>query len=191
MIKVPVNEFKGYIDETFDESDGKLIYEFYRDILQLGKRNIHEKAKQGFQRNKYESSTSRRLKHIQFLVNDYGTQAIISAYRIFNDKLQHGEIEEPTINYFAGFVKNEAIRLEKTADFTKNSTAPITKLDSVKGEIFIPVPYQFVEDMHKNDSILNWDFKCSCGQILPGWTDKCDKCGTTLDWKKVDISKLN
>lgn len=196
MIQVPVNEFKGYVDNLFGPVEGKQIYEFYRDILQLGKNISADKAKHGFQKKKYESPTSRRLKHIQFLVDEYGCEAITSARKIFSDKLSHGEIDEPTINYFTGFVRNEAIRLSKAeaklaADSTKCNAAPITKCTTESKAMISPTPKCFVEDMGVNDVIMNWDFICSCGHVIPGHTTSCPNCNAELDWKTVDTSKLS
>ena len=195
MIKVPVNEFRGYADSVFGSVEGKNIYEFYRDILQLGKNQSADKAKHGFQKKKYESPTSRRLKHIQFLVDEYGCEAISSARKLFTEKLNHGEIDEPTINYFAGFVRNEAIRLDKEAtklkaDSTKTNTASITKVDTAAVASIVPAPKCFVEDMGKDDKIMDWDFTCKCGTVIPGHTPNCPNCGAKLDWEKVDKSKL-
>ena len=195
MIKVPVNEFRGYADEVFGPVEGKAVYEFYRDILQLGKNQSADKAKHGFQKKKYESPTSRRLKHIQFLVDEYGCEAISSARKLFTEKLNHGEIDEPTINYFTGFVRNEAIRLDKEAtklkaDSTKSSAAPITKVDTAIVASVIPGPKCFVEDMGKDDKIMDWDFTCKCGAVIPGHTPSCPNCNAKLDWEKVDKSKL-
>ena len=47
MIKVPVNELKGYLDSVFSEEDSQKVYRFYRDKLILGKNDTAEKAKAG------------------------------------------------------------------------------------------------------------------------------------------------
>lgn len=192
MIKVPVNELKGYLDSVFSAEDSQKIYRFYRDKLILGKNDTAEKAKAGFQRKKYESSTSRQLKHITYLVDDYGSDAVVSAYRLFNDKLEHGEIDNPTIQYFAGFVKNEAIRLSKQKnEITKNSVVTTEKTDEIKQKV-VPVPFKFVEAMNEDNKIIDWDFTCpKCKTVIQGWTKECPECKSVFDWDSVDSSKLS
>ena len=189
MIKVPVNELKGYLDSVFTAEDSQNIYKFYRNCLALGKNDTTEKAKAGFQRKKYESSTSRQLKHVKYLVDDYGSDAVLSAYKIFKDKLEHGEIDNPTIQYFAGFVKNEAARLAK-----QDSSKDIKNVEVIPVISVIPIPLKYADDPINNppSPVTNWDFTCpKCKSTVWGGVEKCPECSSVFDWQSVDVSKLS
>ena len=76
MIKINP-QFKDECIQIFGEADGVKVYNFYKKYL-----NTRQSSKQ----DKFMSLTERRLKSINYLVKNYGKEAVLSGIDYYIDK---------------------------------------------------------------------------------------------------------
>lgn len=179
--------FKTLCQESFSETDWKLVYHFYRKELTLG-----EKTKQVYDqvrktnRKAYESSTDKYYKSLSFLLKEYSTQAILKGISTFIFKKENGTLNTTTMNYFHGFVKNAHIG--KYQEESKKESKPDNKK-----LIWVPLQGErnttetaYLAEGFKDDGYY-WLWKCQCTALLNHFPASCPVCGAELDWNKIVI----
>ncbi len=178
------NKLKFYCDSVFDQKLSKRVYDFYRKTLTidgfLTKKEYDTKNR--VLRKAYESSSDKQVKHLKNLVDTYGVENIVAAMDEFEFKYKVGELMSTSMNYFSGFVKNQAKKDKKQEKVVE---APANTRYAV-------IPQQFggnttMTKASKRSDHLYWLWKCSCSYVLNTIENKCPQCNVDLDWENVKI----
>lgn len=156
--------------EEFGEELGTRLYRFYRNKINMS-------GASG--KSKRFSLSERRLRNAKHLMKTYGAPAITNAMEIFEEKLDSGVLSSKSLPYFEALVKSS----------TEKVTAQEPKQKERVGTI-IPKKNERVYDQFSRE-LLNWNFKCTCDEIVDPWMEQCPKCMVWLGWEKVDLGECN
>jgi hypothetical protein len=86
-----------------------------------------------------------------------------------------------TLNqYKIGDLPDKFKHISSFTNFVKNFKEK--ELDNIKVILSVPKKYKKVRSDFEDD-FFNFDWQCSCGNIIDAWTINCQKCGATIDWR--------
>ena len=172
MIKINPR-FKDECIQIFGEADGVKVYNFYKKYL-----NTRQSSKQ----DKFMSLTERRLKSINYLVKNYGKEAVLSGIDYYIDKVQKGDIIITTIPYFNKVVENNVKKFNEPKQTFQKTIISKPKIQTV-----IPIISKKVSNDY-DDSFYNHLYKCTnCGEEIDPWQLNCPTCQCAFEWEKVII----
>lgn len=161
---------KNQFIEEFGEELGTRLYRFYRNKINMS-------GASG--KSKRFSLSERRLRNAKHLINTYGAPAVTRAMEVFEEKLDSGVLSNKSLPYFEAIVKSS------TTKVTTQEPKPKEIVETI-----IPEKNERVFE-HFSRELLNWNFKCNCGEIVDPWMEKCPKCKIWLGWDKVDLGGCN
>ena len=213
-MKILLPEFKQYCIDTFGESQGTKVYQFYTKTLHVDctTSNKEYKSKENFKKNTYMPSNERRLRHLKTLCEQFSKKSIIEAMDKFMSKHNSGELSSLSMSYFSGFVRNvEAKETFQTSapskpvkiSFKPKSEIKILPQDSLpKKDIEPPQNFAKVTPINiTSDTMyrkryeqgkineLCFIVRCDCGEIIDLGTydrDTCPKCKGLFKFPETD-----
>ena len=159
--------FREFCHETFGREDGDIVCRFYNSFFDYTK----------FKREGVEKKITKqdKIANISKLVEKVGKDRLVECVKYFKEDWEKGLVKTHSLKYFNAVVEN-----------LKQIKRPGLSSDTKEIKLITPTKYKKVRE-GMGTEYLNWDYTCSCSNIIDAWTMECSKCGSLIDWK--DISK--
>lgn len=165
-MKILTTEFKDYCITKFGEDIGDKVYIFYRSL-----------DSKKTSRDIKTSLIERRMKSINFLLENFNEQSILDTIDMFEKKRSSGEFVVNTIAYFNKCVENiskKSVPIQSNPLFIQQK--PIEYIKPIKVKL-----NGFVNEIEA----LNWIYTCpECSTEFDGFNEICPNCKRIIDWKK-------
>ena len=156
-------KFKQFCVDLFGEEDGILVASFYNKFFSP---TVYKK--EGAERSlTYENKVS----NINYLIESAGKDNFLACVYKFKRDWDKGLVKTHSFRYFTAVAEKY------------KATSKDTELKKEE-ELGIPKKYKKVRDDGSSD-FYNWDYKCSCGEIIQPWLITCPKCESIIGWSKI------
>ncbi|GEM_PF-4822682 len=164
-MKTITTEFKELCISKLGQNNGERVYFFYMKL-----------SKKSYSTEKGLNLTTRRSKSLNYLLDNYGEEALLKTIDIFEKKIESGSATVLTIPYFNKCVENYKPEISVQSNPLFNSQGSQEQIYPIKLKQLYDNPIE----------ALKWLYKCSgCNTEFDGFNETCPSCKKLINWKLV------
>lgn len=180
-----IHPFRKYCHTIFGKEKGDTVYRFYRDFFSSRYR------KDGVEKS-YSDEDKKR--NIEYILSKNDKNALFSCIQKFIGDFEKGVVKTHSLKYFTKAAENFTYTPQENKTISIQGTLEkgikIDQNTERKEMIVVPIPLKKIRDSYE-DMLYNYDYICSCKEIIDPWTTICPKCKSVFSWRDIDITQLS
>jgi hypothetical protein len=170
--------FGQFCIDLFGKENGDLVYEVYYNILKFD-----------IKQNKFKPQRDIKIEmqktHINYLLENISKETFLAACKQIKSDYDSGNLAEVfrKSKSFTNFCLKFNINYKMERPFIPTEII-------IKDDV-IPIVYKRIESrtFSGDNERYNYDYKCSCNEIIDPWKVDCPKCNSHFAWYLIEKNK--